>query len=134
MSVGSGVADVFEASEVPLRVHPSLNLDTSLRQHQASDLHAFVQRLLDAEPADSLCAQAAELEHVGFNFRLTRSLENAKAYLRERYGDNRDARFGVLASSRDRDLVDFSIMNDFQSTKRVRVGLCWMRPGDISWR
>jgi hypothetical protein len=41
------VADVFDGSQVPLRVNPALNLDTSLRQHQATDLHAFVRRLLD---------------------------------------------------------------------------------------
>ncbi|BCS31261.1 hypothetical protein TBR22_A04610 [Luteitalea sp. TBR-22] len=116
------VAEVFEGAFVPLRVHPALNLDTSLRQHQASELHAFVRRLLEAAAAEELRPEAAALEHVGFNFRITRSLEVAKAYMRERYGDDRDARFGVLASSRDRDLVKFGVMNDFQSTKRVRVG------------
>lgn len=116
------VADVFEGSPVPLRVDPALNLDTSLRQHQAADLHDFVRRLLDAVPAALLRTQAEALEQLGFNFRLTRSLDDAKAYLRERYADNRDARFGVLASSRDRDLVSFGVRNDFQSTKRVRVG------------
>lgn len=53
---------------------------------------------------------------------MTRSLDTAKAYVRERYADNRDARYGLLASSRDRDLKAFGVMNDFQSTKRVRVG------------
>ena len=33
-----------------------------------------------------------------------------------------EARFGLLASSKDRDLVNFGIPNDFQSTKRVRFG------------
>jgi hypothetical protein len=116
------VANVFEGSSVPLRVHPALNLDTGLRQHQATDLHAFVRRLLDAESADRLRYPAETLERAGFNFRLTRSLADAKAYLRERYADNRDARYGVLASSRDRDLIRFGVMNDFQATKRVRVG------------
>lgn len=116
------VASIFEGSSVPLRVHPSLNLDTSLRQHQATDLHAFVRQMLDAVPAASLRHQAQSLEQVGFNFRITRSLDDAKAYLRERYSDNRDARFGVLASSRDKGLAAFGVTNDFQSTKRVRVG------------
>jgi len=53
---------------------------------------------------------------------VTRSLDDAKSYLRERYDDNVEARFGLLASSKDRDLVDFGIPNDFQSTKRVRFG------------
>jgi hypothetical protein len=66
--------------------------------------------------------EAAGLEHVGFNFRITRSLDVAKAYLRERYADDREARFGLLASSKDKHLTRFGVMNDFQSTKRVRVG------------
>ncbi len=116
------VAEVFEGSPVPLRVHPALNLDTNLRQHQATGLHELVRHLLDAKPPEALRSQVEALEQLGFNFRLTRSLDDAKGYLQERYADNRDARFGIVASSRDRDLVRFGVMNDFQSTKRVRVG------------
>lgn len=42
------LADTFEASLVPFRVHPALNLDIGLRQHQATDLHAFGKRALPA--------------------------------------------------------------------------------------
>lgn len=116
------VADVFDATMVPFRLQPYLSLDQSLRHHVANDLHLFVRRLLDAEPADYLRALAARLEAEGFNFRLTRNLDTAKAYLRERYADNRDARYGILASSRDKALPAFGVLNDYQSTKRVRVG------------
>jgi len=40
-------------------------------------------------------------------------LDVAKQYLRERYREDPDARFGLLASSKDRDLVRFGIENDF---------------------
>jgi|694.fasta_scaffold112574_3 hypothetical protein len=116
------VEPVFDGGRVPFRVHPGLNLDNALRQHQASNLHRFVARLLEATPSDMLKPEAAGLEHVGFNFRITRSLDVAKAYLRERYADDREARFGLLASSKDKHLTRFGVMNDFQSTKRVRVG------------
>ena len=49
-------------------------------------------------------------------------LDDAKAYLRERYGEDRQARFGLVASSKDRDLFHFGIPNDFQSTKQIRIG------------
>src|SRR5262249_26223730 len=65
---------------------------------------------------------AERLESDGFHLRLTRSLDDAKAYLRERYPDDRQARFGLIASSKDRELSQFGIPNDFQSTKRVRIG------------
>jgi hypothetical protein len=42
--------------------------------------------------------------------------------MKERYAEDPLARYGVLASSRDRDLVGFGINNDFQSTKRIKFG------------
>jgi DUF2075 family protein len=97
-------------------------LDTELRFHLAENLHGFVAGLLNGDSAGHLAQVATDLEHAGFHLRITRSLEHAKSYLRERYGDDRDARFGLMASSKDRDLIRFGIPNDFQTTKRVRVG------------
>jgi hypothetical protein len=65
---------------------------------------------------------AGRLNEDGYHLRITRDLDVAKGYLRERYADDRSARFGLIASSRDRDLVRFGVTNDFQSTKRVRPG------------
>lgn len=116
------VADTFENSPVSFDLQPALNLDTELRFHLAKDLHLFVAGLLEAKPVDTLATMAQSLESEGFHLRLTRSLEAGKDYLRERYSDDRQARFGLVASSKDRDLVHFGIPNDFQSTKRVRIG------------
>jgi hypothetical protein len=74
---------------------------------------------------------AALLEKEGFNLRITRDLEVAKAYLRERYAENADARFGIVASSKDKELVHFGISNDYQTTKRVKMGP-WYGEGDGS--
>ena len=57
-----------------------------------------------------------------YHLRITRDLQTAKAYLRERYSENPLARFGLIASSKDKDLVRFGIRNDYESTKRVRCG------------
>jgi len=116
------VADTFEGSPVSFDLRPLLNLDTELRFHQARDLHRFVAGLLDSKQSEALTPLAAQLEREGFHLRLTRSLDAATGYLRSRYGEDRDARFGIVASSKDKCLVDFGILNDFQSTKRVRVG------------
>ena len=99
-----------------------LNLTSELRYHLASDLHRFVEHLLaDASDAD-LRGIAAQLEAHGFHLRVTRQLETAKSYLRDRYADDIHARFGIIASSRDRDLPRFGVNNDFQATKQVRFG------------
>ena len=116
------VADCFDGCPVTYDMQPSLNLDTELRFHFAGDLHRFVAGLLDATPASDLRPLGERLERDGFHLRLTRSLDTAKDYLRQRYGEDPDARFGVVASSKDRDLEALGIPNDFQSTKRVRVG------------
>jgi hypothetical protein len=116
------VQETFEGSSVHLDLQSSLSLDTELRFHQARDLHGHVAGLLAGEDPDRLSTLAAQLEAEGFHLRLTRSLETAKAYLRERYAEDRDARFGIIASSKDRDLVAFGIPNDFQATKKVKIG------------
>ena len=124
------VADTFDSSRVPLDLQPSLNLDTELRFHSAEDLHRFVAGLLEMARPEALKAIAEQLETAGFHLRLTRSLDAAKDYLRERYAENPDARFGILASSKDRDLPSFGVPNDFQSTKRVQFGPWYGDPED----
>lgn len=116
------VANEFEGSSVAFALDPHLNLDTELRFHQASDLHRFVAALLEASPPSVLRPLADQLEAAGFHLRLTRSLPEASDYLKERYAEDPDARYGLVASSKDRDLEAFGIPNDFQSTKRVRLG------------
>ncbi len=124
------VGDVFADSAVPLDLQPALNLDTGLRQHLASDLHGFVAGLLEGKPPAELRPRVEQLERDGFNFRLTRSLETAKAYLRERYAEDRDARFGMVASAKDRDLVAFGVPNEFQAVKNLKVGPWYSDPED----
>lgn len=110
------------SSVVPVRTDSALSLDVELRQHTVSHLHRFAADLLGgAEPKD-LRPLASQIEREGFHLRLTRSLDVAKSYLRDRYAENPDARFGIIASSKDRDLGAFGIPNDFQATKQVRMG------------
>jgi hypothetical protein len=110
------------------RIESTLHLTAEIRYHLAEDVHGFVEGLLD-DTADDLSSVATGLEQAGFHLRLTRDLDQAKAYLRGRYDDDPLARFGVVASSRDRSLSQFGIPNDFQSTKQVRVGP-WYGEGD----
>src|SRR5262245_53097076 len=64
----------------------------------------------------------AQLEKDMFHLRITRDLTIAKDYLRDRYAENPDARFGLVASARDKSLPAFGVNNDFQSTKRTKFG------------
>jgi len=121
---------VFEGASVNTDASPMLSLDTEIRFHLASDLHRFVALLLqDGDHATELHEIAQALERSSYHLRITRSLEVAKEYLRERYCENSEARFGLIASSKDRALVDFGVNNDYQSTKRLRVGP-WFGDGE----
>jgi len=115
-----GRARVLRASE--------LNLNTELRFHGAIDLGELVARLLDetAETAtlavaDSSARGSSVWTH-GLKLWATRDLEVAKNYLRERYRDDPGARYGIVASARDKLLVEFGIPNDWHSTKRMKLG------------
>jgi hypothetical protein len=125
-----GVAAVLQGVARPLTAEPALNLDQELRQHLAKDLHRFVAGLLSAHVPSLLKPTADGLERSAFHLRITRSLDQARAYLLERYAEDRDARFGLVASSKDKSLVGFGIDNDFQATKRVRMGPWYGDPQD----
>jgi hypothetical protein len=112
-----------------VRVEPALHLATELRYHAASVVHDFVDDLLTNAANDKLKSEAHLLEGSRYHLRITRDLETAKRYLRDRYADNPDARFGVIASSRDRDLPRFGVANDWNATKTVRKGP-WFCDGD----
>lgn len=58
----------------------------------------------------------------GYHLRVSRDLGKSKTYLRDRYADDKEARFGLLASSRDQDLSAFGVDNSFMATKRVQPG------------
>ena len=112
-----------------IRVEPRLHLTAELRYHLATDVHGFVGRLLD-NPADpSLARVASRLEEDGFHLRITRDLDEAKSYLRQRYEGEPDKRFGMVASSRDKHLAQFGIPNDWNATKVLKDGP-WFVEGD----
>jgi hypothetical protein len=122
------LAPLFTSSPVLSQWHLPLNLDTEIRFHLTPRVHAFVDGLLEATNTEVVKKIADELHGGGHRFLRTRSLDDAKAYLRERYGDAPEARFGILASSKDKILSDFSVDNSFQTTKRLKSGPWYNRP------
>jgi hypothetical protein len=113
------VAHLFPGQRVV--IDEALNLSVTLRSHLASDLHAWVAALLEARllEARNLCGA---LRVAGFSVYVTRNLEDAKRYVRERYSDRMDIRYGMLASSKAKTLAAFGMDSTFQSTRRFRPG------------
>jgi DUF2075 family protein len=121
----------------------ALELDVELRYHFAEDLDAWVDGVLtddrewDASETtrnEALVHRgrdlAACIEKAGYHLRLTRDLKTAKEYLNQRYAEAPSARYGVLASSRDKILErDCGIPNGWKATKRMQLGP-WYGEGD----
>lgn len=121
----------FGRSGAALHGDRALSLDTEIRFHLTPRIHQWVAGLLGETPEDSLAELGQELFDGGHRFLVTRDLGAAKEYLRERYGGAPEARFGVLASSKDKWLVSHGVDNSFQTTKRLRVGHWYnARPGN----
>jgi hypothetical protein len=116
------LAEVFTDLPAATGWTPALSLDTEIRFHLTPKVHQLVAGLLEGQSADSLSALADELHADGHRFLLTRSLDAARDYLRERYADAKFARFGLVASSKDKWLPSFGVDNTFQITKQLRVG------------
>jgi hypothetical protein len=76
------IADIFESAE-RLEISESLDLDTSLRTHLAEDVQGWVEDLLEGR-LDAAAAHAEAMEKQGFRLYLTRELERATGYVRER--------------------------------------------------
>ena len=78
--------------------------------------------LLTGESAEANRVLSQLLEQQSYHLRITRDLDVAKRYLKRRYGTHREARFGMIASAKDKALESLGVPNDFQSTKRVKMG------------
>ena len=116
------VAGMFDGLSV--KASSTLSLNTTLRSHQATNLHAFVATLLRKTPPDSeeLRPLADALRNGGHDLHITRDLDLAKTYFWERYQEDPNARFGLMASSRDRGLEGFGVPNGYAATKKVQYG------------
>ncbi len=99
----------------------ALQLSLTIRFHLATRLYEFVEQLLGDHPGKAKSI-SLELEQNGYNLRITRNLEIAKQYLKDRYNHNLDARYGIVASARDRELIKYGVPKGFKSPGEVGPG------------
>lgn len=114
--------EALSDAALSIRWSQALSLDVEIRHHLVPKVHQFVSALLDAGSAEDAAALAGELHAGGFRFLLTDNLDSARSYLRDRYGEAPLARYGLVASSKDKVLLEHGVDNTFQTTKRLRVG------------
>jgi hypothetical protein len=99
----------------------TLELKQTIRFHLATCLYDFVENLLAGNQQAALNF-SQKLETHGYTLRITHDLDLAKSYLSDRYSDNPDARYGMLASSKDKDLAKFGIPKGYKSPGEVGPG------------
>lgn len=124
----SGVAAEFGGYQ-DFVVSPSLHLDREIRFHLAKHIDRFVERVLGEDATGTPIELAQQLEASRYHLRITRDLELAKGYLRSRYQEDPEARFGMVASSRDKDLRRFGMDNALGPFAGFRSGP-WYVEGD----
>lgn len=122
------VAGIFDAAAAVV-VDERLDLTVSLRSHLAEDVQKWVSLTLDGRLQEARDASDA-VKHQGFDLYLTRSLQAAKQYVRFRYEDQPEKRFGLLASSKAKNLVRHGVQNEFNFTRNLRVGPWYVDPPD----
>lgn len=121
-------APIFAGQGVPFYKESGLDLDTSLRFHAATDLHGWVESLIDHNDLNCAAERAHALRHKGFPIYVTRDLEAAKSYIRDRFAGEPMRRYGLIASSKARNLVAHGVDPTFQATKKLQIGK-WFNTG-----
>jgi DUF2075 family protein len=122
-------AQFFQTATHPTATHPNdrLDLTTSLRSHLAKHLQTWVTCVLEGE-IDQAKRLMPLLIAEGFDSYLTQDLEDAKNYCRDRYQAQSDKRYGLIASSRAKNLTQYGIRNDYLSTQKLNIGAWYIDP------
>lgn len=109
-----------------LRVHTHRELDLTvpLRSRRASELDEWVSHVLAGglEFANQL---ALRMDHDVYPIYVTRDLEEARRYARQRYPGEPDKRYGLLASSHSKLVQRYGIDNHFLTLRKNGVIAPW---------
>ncbi|MBI4249427.1 MAG: DUF2075 domain-containing protein [Elusimicrobia bacterium] len=98
----------FLDSGLPWRGDNLLQLSATLRSHRASNMTQWAERFLEGRlPAAALLA--TEMRAQGYHIRGSRSLEALRIFARDLYGGSSTARYGLIASSRFRNLEAYGV-------------------------
>jgi DUF2075 family protein len=112
-----------------LTICDKLALDKSIRFHLAENLHEFVSEMLNCN-FEKVKNLGEKIKTDGYHLRITRDINKAKNYLKERYAKQSDARYGIIASSKDKSLPKYGIDNSYIRTRNVRFGPWYSDPSD----
>ena len=96
-----------------VKKYPELDLNTSLRTHTAGEVSKFINHFI-AGNMEQASLKAIDIINNGFNMYYTRNLEIAKNYCHKRYAGHIDKRYGLLASSKNKELKNYDLRSEFE--------------------
>lgn len=114
------IADTFPASK-KLVTNDVLDLSITLRSHIAEDVAQWVAAILEGDLVNAK-ALADRVIKQGFDVYITQDINVATNYVKERYRGQEDKRYGLLASSKAKNLPRWGIHNEYNYTKNMREG------------
>lgn len=119
------------AAAASVEINEALGLNRSLRSHLALDLPEWANSLLTGDTGRA-AGIAPNIKSAGFNLYVCQDVEAAKAYAISRYEGNEEARYGLLASNKDRSLPRFNVRNDYPVQKNLKnhIGPFFVDPPD----
>jgi hypothetical protein len=98
-----------------------LDLSVTLRSHLAEDVAQWIAALLDGDLVHAKTL-AERVTSQGFDVYITQDINVAINYVKERYHGQEDKRYGLLASSKAKNLPRWGIHNEYNYTKNMREG------------
>jgi DUF2075 family protein len=117
--------DQFQGLSVS--THEELDLNVTLRSKRAEDLHQWVHLLLSGS-LSLAHRQALKIRHAQYPLYVTRDIEEAKQYARQRFDEEPNHRSGLLASSHAKNLLKHGIDNGYQATSNMNVAKWYNAP------
>lgn len=103
--------DIFS---LPVKAKSALDLNISLRTHTAGEVSNFVNAFIQGD-FKSASSKADDIVESGFVMYYTRDLEAAKEYCRKRYSLDDNKRYGMISSSRNKNLAKYGIHPAYQA-------------------
>ena len=107
----------------------SFDLSISLRSHLSGDVSEFINYLMLGKIENALKLSDSILTE-GYNMYCTRNLDEAKSYCKNRYFDEPNKRYGLIASSQDDLLEKYGIYNNYDSVDNVNLKKWFNAPSD----
>lgn len=103
-------ASIFEQRGIAYKPIERLHLARSVRFHFAHGLSEWASGLMDdTHTPEQLRELVERLWAQGYQIRITRNLHQAKEFLWNKYRDQPEARYGLLASGRDKGLDELDL-------------------------